>query len=80
MISTRHAQANSPCFPDTYDSSLPKQNLIHLGTNILYDHDHHADYLLTPKSLVIDRSMYSSTQQAEFPESVPQRKLTQFVG
>ena len=29
-----------------------------------------------PESLVIDRSMYSSTQQAVFPESAPQRKLT----
>ena len=29
-----------------------------------------------PESLVIDRSMYSSTQQAVFSESAPQRKLT----
>ena len=36
MISTRHAQANSPPFPDTYDSSLPNQNLIYLDANNLY--------------------------------------------
>ena len=39
-----------------------------------YLHDRH-DYPLAPESLVIDRSMYSSTQQAVFPESVLQRKL-----
>ena len=33
MIFTRHAQANSPSFPDTYDSSLPNQNLIYLDAN-----------------------------------------------
>ena len=33
--------------------------------------DHHDDYPLAPESLVIDRSMYSSTQQAVFPESAP---------
>ena len=36
MISTRHAQANSPSFPDTYDSSLPNQNLTYLDANNLY--------------------------------------------
>ena len=36
MISTRHAQADSLYFPDTYDSSLPNQNLIHLDANNLY--------------------------------------------
>ena len=36
MISTRHAQANNPSFPDTYDASLPKQNLIYLDANNLY--------------------------------------------
>ena len=39
-------------------------------------HDRHDDYPLAPESLVIDRSMYSSTQRAVFPESAPQRKLT----
>ena len=34
MISTRHAQANSPSFPDTYDASLPNQNLIYLVGNV----------------------------------------------
>ena len=124
MISIRHAQANSPSFPDRYDSSLPNQNLIYLDTNNLYGraksqfvpthgfrflqqyeistlklqelsddaeggyifevdihyptrlHDRHDDYPLAPEPLVIDRSMYSSTQQAVFPESTPQRKLT----
>ena len=36
MISTRHAQANSHSFPDTYDSRLPNQNLIYLDANNLY--------------------------------------------
>ena len=36
MISTRHAPANNPSFPDTYDASLPKQNLIYLDANNLY--------------------------------------------
>ena len=127
MISTRHARANSPSFPDTYDSSRPNQNLIYLDANNLYGwamfqslpthgfrflqqdqisalklqglsddaedgyifevdlhypthlHDRHDDYPLPPphpESLVIYRSMYSSTQQAVFPESAPQRKLT----
>ena len=36
MISTRHAQANNPFFPDTYDARLPKENLIYLDANNLY--------------------------------------------
>ena len=124
MISTRHARANSSSFPDTYDSSLPNQNLIYLDANNLYGwamfqslpthgflflqqdensalrlqelsddaedgyifevdlhypnhlHDGHDDYPLFPKSLVINRGMYSSTQQAVFPESAPRGKLT----
>ena len=36
MISTRHAQANNPSFPDTYDASLPRQDLIYLDANNLY--------------------------------------------
>ena len=120
MISTRHAQANSPSFPNTYDSSLPNQNLIYLDANKLYGwamsqslptrgfhflqqdeismlklqelsddaedgyifkvdlhypthlHDGHDDYPLACKSLVMDRSIYSSTQQAVFSESAPQ--------
>ena len=39
-------------------------------------HDRHEDYPLALESLVIDHSMYSSTQEAVFPESAPQRKLT----
>ena len=34
------------------------------------------DYPLAPESLVIDRAMYSPTQQSVFPQSAPQRKLT----
>ena len=36
MISTRHAQANNPSFPDTYDANLPRQDLIYLDANNLY--------------------------------------------
>ena len=36
MISTRHAQANTPSFPDSYDADLPMQNLIYLDANNLY--------------------------------------------
>ena len=120
--------ANSPSFPDTYHSSLPKQNLIYLDANNLYGcamsqslpthgfcflqhdeismlklqelshnaedgyifevdlhypiclYDHHDDYPLAPDSLMIDRSMYSSTQQTVFPESAPQEEAhTQFA-
>ena len=39
-------------------------------------HNQHDDYPLAPESLVIDRSMYSPTQQSVFPESAPQKKLT----
>ena len=46
---------------------------IHYPTHL---HDRHDDYPLAPESLVIDHSMYSSTPQAVFPETAPQRKLT----
>ena len=46
---------------------------LHYPTHL---HDCHDDYPLVPESLVIDRSIYSATQQAVFPESAPQRKLT----
>ena len=36
MITTRHAQANSPSFPDTYDASLPNLNRIYLDASNLY--------------------------------------------
>ena len=39
-------------------------------------HNQHDDYPLAPESLVIDREMYSPTQQSVFPESIPQQKLT----
>ena len=39
-------------------------------------HDAHDDYPLAPESLEIDRDMYSPSQQAAFPQTVPQRKLT----
>ena len=40
-------------------------------------HNQHDDYPLAPESLVIDREMYSPTQQSVFPDSIPQKKLTQ---
>ena len=36
MNSTRHARANNPSFPATYDASLPRQDLINLDGNNLY--------------------------------------------
>ena len=36
MISTRHAQANDPSFPATYDASLHRQDIIYLDANNLY--------------------------------------------
>ena len=39
-------------------------------------HNQHDDYPLAPESFVIDREMYSPTQQSVFPESIPQKKLT----
>ena len=38
-------------------------------------HNQHDDYPLAPESLVIDREMYSPTQQSVFPESIQQKKL-----
>ena len=56
---------------DAEDGYIFKVDL-HYPTHL---HDRHNDYLLTPESLVIDRSMCSSTQQAVFPESAPRRNL-----
>ena len=39
-------------------------------------HDAHDDYPLAPKPLEIVSDMYSPAQQAVFPQTVPQRKLT----
>ena len=39
-------------------------------------HEAHDDYPLAPESLEIGGDMYSPTQQADFPQSAPQRKLT----
>ena len=39
-------------------------------------HDADDDYPLAPESLEIDRDMYSPAQQAAFPQTAPQRKLT----
>ena len=39
-------------------------------------HKRQDDYPLAPESLVIDRSMYSPTQQSVFPESAHQVNLT----
>ena len=38
MISTRHAKANNPSLASTYDSKLPRQDLIYLDANNLYCH------------------------------------------
>ena len=46
---------------------------LHYQTRV---HNPHDDYPLAPMSLLMDRDMYSSTHQAVFPESAPQRKLT----
>ena len=46
---------------------------LHYPAKIQNEHD---DYPLAPESLVIDREMYSPTQQSVFPESIPQVKLT----
>ena len=50
-----------------------------LGVDLQYLnslHNQHDNYPLAPESPVIDRSMYSPTQQSIFPESAPQTKLT----
>ena len=39
-------------------------------------HDAHDDYPLAPELLEIDRDMYSPAQQAVFPQTATQRKLT----
>ena len=39
-------------------------------------HDAHDDYPLAPESLGIGREIYSPAQQAAFPQTAPQRKLT----
>ena len=39
-------------------------------------HDSHDDYLLAAESLEIGSDMYSPAQQAAFPQTAPQRKLT----
>ena len=41
---------------------------LHYPTSIYNQHD---DYPLAPESLVVDRSIYSPTQQSVFPESAP---------
>ena len=43
---------------------------LHYPTSLRNKHD---DYPLAPESLVIDRNMYSPTQQSVFPESAPQK-------
>ena len=39
-------------------------------------HDAHDDYPLAPEPLEIGRDMYAPAQQAAFPQTAPQRKLT----
>ena len=46
---------------------------LHYPTSL---HNQRDDCPLAPESLVIDRNMYSPTQQQVFPESAPQKKLT----
>ena len=46
---------------------------LHYPTHL---HDCHGDNPLASDSLFINRSMYSPTQQAAFPETTPQRNLT----
>ena len=41
-----------------------------------YLHDAQDDYPLTPEPMEIGSDMYSPTQQAVFPQSAPQWKLT----
>ena len=38
MISTRHAKANNPTIPSSYDTKLLRQDLIYLNANNLYGH------------------------------------------
>ena len=47
-----------------------------LEVDLHYPTSFHDDYPLTPEPLVIERSMYSPTQQSVFPETAPQTKLT----
>ena len=65
-ISTLKLQEISDDAEDIFEVDL------HYPTRL---HDRHDDYPLAQESLMIGRSMYSSTQQAVFPESAPQRKL-----
>ena len=67
-ISTLKLQELSDDAEDSYIFEVDLYYPTHL-------HDRHYVYPLAPESLVIDRSLYSSTQQAIFPEST-QRKLT----
>ena len=58
---------------DEADDGYIYEGDLHYPTKL---HDKHDGYPLAPESLVIDRSMYSPTQQSVYPESAPQRKLT----
>ena len=68
-ISTLNLQELSDDAEDGYIFEVD----LHYPTRV---HNRHDDYPLAFESLVIDRSLYLSTQQAVFPESAPQRKLS----
>ena len=59
--------------PDDGDVGYILEIDLHYPTSV---HSRHDDYPLAPEPLVIDRSMYSPTQQSVFPVSAPQVKLT----
>ena len=53
MISTRNATANNPTLPKTYNSKLPRQDLIYLDANNLYGHAM-SQYLPTGDFRILD--------------------------
>ena len=58
--------------PDDGEDGYIVEVDLHYPTSL---HNQHDDYPLAPGSLVIDRSIYSPTQQSVFPESTPKRNL-----
>ena len=53
MISTRHATASNPTLPKTYNSKLPRQDLIYSDANNLYGHAM-SQYLPTGDFRILD--------------------------
>ena len=62
--------------PDDSDVGYILEVDLHYPTSL---HNRHDGNTLAPEPLVIDRNMYSPTQQSVFPVSAPQIKLTQFA-